>query len=45
MPFRDVIGHRALIALLSRAIARGTLPQSLIFAGPDGVSALRDRSG
>jgi DNA polymerase III subunit delta' len=37
MPFRDIIGHRALVALLSRAIDRGTLPQSLIFAGPDGV--------
>jgi DNA polymerase III subunit delta' len=37
MPFRDVVGHRALLVLLSRAIARDTLPQSLIFAGPDGV--------
>jgi DNA polymerase III subunit delta' len=37
MPFRDVIGHRTLVALLARAIARGSLPPSLIFAGPAGV--------
>jgi DNA polymerase-3 subunit delta' len=37
MPFRDVTGHRALLALLSRAILRETLPQSLIFSGPDGI--------
>src|SRR5262245_890238 len=37
MPFRDVIGHRRLLALLSRAIQRETLPPSLIFAGPEGV--------
>jgi|RhiMetdeSRZDD1v2_1073273.scaffolds.fasta_scaffold70871_5 DNA polymerase III subunit delta' len=37
MPFRDVIderGHRRLIDLLARSIARDTLPPSLIFAGP-----------
>jgi DNA polymerase-3 subunit delta' len=34
MPFRDITGHRRLIDLLARSIARGTLPQSLIFAGP-----------
>jgi DNA polymerase III subunit delta' len=37
MPLRDIAGHRALLALLSRAAARSALPQSLIFAGPDGV--------
>lgn len=37
MPFRDVIGHRKLVALLSRSIDRETLPPSLIFAGPSGV--------
>ncbi|HEY8551723.1 MAG TPA: AAA family ATPase [Vicinamibacterales bacterium] len=37
MPFRDITGHSALHALLSRAVVRGTLPQSLIFAGPEGV--------
>ena len=37
MPFRGITGHRPLLALLARAIARGTLPPSLIFAGPAGV--------
>jgi DNA polymerase-3 subunit delta' len=37
MPFRDVIGHRKLVALLSRSIERDSIPQSLIFAGPLGV--------
>jgi DNA polymerase III subunit delta' len=37
MAFRDIVGHRALLALLSRAISRGTLPQSLVFAGPSGT--------
>src|SRR6266545_1780541 len=37
MPFRAIVGHRALVLLLTRATARDTLPQSLVFAGPDGV--------
>ena len=37
MPFRDVIGHRRIVELLSRSIARDALPPSLIFAGPAGV--------
>jgi DNA polymerase-3 subunit delta' len=37
MPFRDVIGHRKLVALLSRSIERHSIPPSLIFAGPAGV--------
>jgi DNA polymerase III subunit delta' len=37
MPFRSITGHRPLLDLLARAIARGTLPPSLIFAGPAGV--------
>jgi DNA polymerase-3 subunit delta' len=37
MPFRDIIGHDHLIGLLTRAVARETLPPSLIFAGPRGV--------
>ena len=37
MPFRDVIGHRRLVGLLSRAIHRESLPPSLILAGPAGV--------
>jgi DNA polymerase III subunit delta' len=37
MPFRAITGHRPLLELLARAVARGTLPPSLLFAGPDGV--------
>lgn len=37
MPFRDITGHRRLLELIARAAVRGTLPPSLIFAGPDGV--------
>jgi DNA polymerase-3 subunit delta' len=37
MPFRDVIGHRRLVALLSRSVDRATLPPSLILAGPAGI--------
>ena len=37
MPFGDVIGHRPIVALLARSVARDSLPPSLIFAGPAGV--------
>jgi len=37
MSFRAIAGHRPLLELLARAIARNTLPPSLIFAGPSGV--------
>jgi DNA polymerase-3 subunit delta' len=37
MPLRDVVGHARLIKLLSRSVAGGTLPPSLLFAGPSGV--------
>ena len=37
VPFRDIIGHRKLVTLLSRSIARGSLPPSLILSGPSGV--------
>jgi len=37
MPFRHLVGHRPVLALLRRAAARDTLPPSLIFAGPEGV--------
>src|SRR5438067_196476 len=37
MPFRAITGHRPVRELLARATARGTLPPSLIFAGPEGV--------
>lgn len=41
MPFRDCIGHRRLLAVLARAVARGALPQSLMLAGPDGIGKRR----
>jgi len=41
MPFRDIIGHRKLVALLARAIASDRLPPSLIFSGPAGVGKRR----
>jgi DNA polymerase-3 subunit delta' len=41
MPFSEIIGHRRLLALLSRAIAQDTLPQSLLFAGAQGVGKRR----
>ena len=37
MSFRNVIGHRRLVALLARSIHRASLPPSLIFAGPVGI--------
>jgi DNA polymerase III gamma/tau subunit len=41
MPFRDIVGHRHVIDLLARAVARDTLPPSLIFSGPEGVGKRR----
>jgi DNA polymerase-3 subunit delta' len=41
VPFRDIIGHRRLLSLLSRSIVRDALPPSLIFAGPSGVGKRR----
>ena len=41
MPFRTVTGHRRILDLLSRSIAGGSLPPSLIFSGPDGVGKRR----
>jgi DNA polymerase-3 subunit delta' len=41
MPFRDLAGHRRLLDLTARAAARGSLPPSLIFAGPDGIGKRR----
>lgn len=37
MPFRDIVGHRTLVALLARAVDRGAVPPTLLFAGPSGV--------
>lgn len=41
MPFREIAGHRQLLELIARAAVRGTLPPSLIFAGPEGVGKRR----
>jgi DNA polymerase III subunit delta' len=37
MPFRDITGHTHLLDLVARAAGRGSLPPSLILAGPEGV--------
>jgi DNA polymerase-3 subunit delta' len=38
---RDISGHHQLFALLGRAAVKGTLPPSLVFAGPEGVGKRR----
>jgi DNA polymerase-3 subunit delta' len=37
MAFRNLTGHGHLLDLMARAAVRGSLPPSLIFAGPEGV--------
>lgn len=37
MAFREVVGHRRLVSLLSQAIRRQSLTPSLILSGPEGV--------
>jgi DNA polymerase III subunit delta' len=37
MAFRDLVGHRATLGLIARALDAGTLPPSLVFGGPEGV--------
>jgi DNA polymerase-3 subunit delta' len=37
VPLNAIVGHASLISLLRRAVERGRVPQSLIFAGPAGV--------
>jgi DNA polymerase-3 subunit delta' len=39
--FSQILGHHRLLALLSRAIARDTLPPALLLAGPSGVGKRR----
>jgi DNA polymerase III subunit delta' len=41
VPFRTLVGHRRLLTLLSRAVARDTLPPALLLAGPPGVGKRR----
>jgi DNA polymerase-3 subunit delta' len=37
MSFPAITGHQSLLTLLARAVARGALPPSVIFSGPDGI--------
>ena len=37
MAFREVVGHRDRLRLISSAVDRESLPPSLLFVGPDGV--------
>ena len=37
MPFATIIGHAPVLAVLRQAVKRGRVPQSLLFAGPEGV--------
>lgn len=37
MPLSDIAGHAPLVVLLRQAISRGRVPQSMLFAGPEGV--------
>ena len=37
MAFREVVGHRRLLSLLSQAIGRQSLTPSLVLSGPEGV--------
>ena len=37
MRLRDIIGHRRLTTLVARAVARASVPPTLLFAGPAGV--------
>jgi DNA polymerase-3 subunit delta' len=37
VPFSSIVGHSRVVDLLRRAVERDSVPQSLIFAGPEGV--------
>jgi DNA polymerase-3 subunit delta' len=37
MTFRDILGHRAIVLRLARAVGRETLPASLVFGGAEGI--------
>jgi len=41
MPFRSIVGHQHVVDLLARAVARDSLPPSLILSGPEGVGKRR----
>jgi len=37
VPFLQIVGHTRTLDLLRRAVSRASVPQSLLFAGPEGV--------
>ena len=37
MPFRTIVGHSRLLSLVSRVIARDSMPPAVLLAGPQGV--------
>ena len=37
MPFHEIVGHRGVIARISRAVARDSLPPAVLLTGPGGV--------
>jgi DNA polymerase III subunit delta' len=37
MTYRQIVGHRRIKKVLSSGVARGTMPPTLLFAGPHGV--------
>jgi DNA polymerase-3 subunit delta' len=41
MPLDQIVGHKRLVTLLARAVARNTLPPALLLAGPAGVGKKR----
>src|SRR5215471_502663 len=41
MPFRQIAGHHTVLDLLARAVSRGSVRPTLIFAGPEGVGKRR----
>jgi DNA polymerase-3 subunit delta' len=41
MTFENIVGHRSVLDLLARALARDTLPPTLLFVGPEGVGKRR----
>jgi DNA polymerase-3 subunit delta' len=41
VPFTNIIGHRRIVSLLARSLARDTLPPALLLAGPAGVGKRR----
>jgi DNA polymerase-3 subunit delta' len=41
LTFADVVGHQRLTHLLAQAVARSTLPPTLLFVGPHGVGKFR----